>query len=97
MSTKAVFTMKLDAELRDAFKEAAASDDRPAAQIVRELMRGYINERRQARAYNEFVRRKVEVARKQQTAGQYVTHEEVEAEAAKRRAELLRRADEMGL
>ncbi len=89
--------MKLDPELHDAFKAAAASDDRPAAQVVRELMRRYIDERRQAQVYDEFVRDKVETARNQKAVGQYITHEEVEAEAARRRAELLRRADKMGL
>ena len=38
MSTKAVFTMKLEPELRDTFMAEAAADDRPAAQVVRELI-----------------------------------------------------------
>ncbi len=54
MSTKAVFTMKLEPELRDTFMAEAAADDRPAAQVVRELMRDYINQRREAREYDEF-------------------------------------------
>lgn len=60
-------------------------------------MRDYVEDRRQAREYNEFLRRKVAVARKQKAAGQYVTHEAVEAEPRKREAKLLRRAGEMGL
>ena len=35
MAKEAVFTMKLEPELRAAFMEAAASDDRPASQVVR--------------------------------------------------------------
>ena len=94
MSTKAVFTMKLEPELRDAFMAEAAADDRPAAQVVRELMRDYINRRRHAREYDNYLRRKVEIARAQRDAGLHFSQEEVEAEAAIRRAELLRRADE---
>ncbi|MBD1536545.1 antitoxin of toxin-antitoxin stability system [Xanthomonas citri pv. citri] len=97
MSTKAVFTMKLEPELRDTFMAEAAADDRPAAQVVRELMRDYITRRREAREYDDFVRRKVEVARKQRDAGLHFSNEEVEADAAARRVDLLRRAGEAGL
>lgn len=47
MSDKAVFTMKLEPELREAFMAAAEADHRPASQVVRELMRGYIERQRQ--------------------------------------------------
>jgi len=69
MTTKVVFTMKLEPELRDTFMAEAAADDRPAAQVVRELMRGYIEQRRQAREYDAYLHRKVEVARTDKTAG----------------------------
>ncbi len=97
MSTKAVFTMKLEPDLRDTFMAEAAADDRPAAQVVRELMRDYINQRREAREYDEFLRRKVEVARRQRDAGLHVSNEEVEADGTARRVDLLRRAGEAGL
>lgn len=60
MSTKAVFTMKLEPELRDEFMAATTEDDRPASQVVRELMRDYIKQRRQAREYDDYLQRKVE-------------------------------------
>ena len=41
MAKEAVFTMKLEPELRDAFMAAAKAADRPASQIVREFMRDY--------------------------------------------------------
>lgn len=97
MSTKAVFTMKLEPELRDTFMAEVAADDRLAAQVVRELMRDYITRRREAREYDEFLRRKVERARVSMRAGIGISQEDVEAEAAIRRAELLRRADEASL
>ncbi|MBX3531392.1 MAG: antitoxin of toxin-antitoxin stability system [Rhizobiaceae bacterium] len=94
MAKEAVFTMKLEPELRDAFMAAAAEVDRPASQIVRDLMRGYVEKLRDEREYVEFVRRKVEKARKSIEAGRGRSNEEVSAHFAKKRAELRRRAAE---
>ncbi len=58
--------------------------------MPREMMRDYIDRRTQEREYAEFLRRKVAVAKAQQATGLHASHEEVEAEAAMRRAELLR-------
>jgi predicted transcriptional regulator len=74
MAKEAVFTLKLEPELRDAFMAAAAAADRPASQIVREFMRDYV---RQDREYVEFLRRKVEKARASIAAGRVYTDEEV--------------------
>lgn len=90
MAKEAVFTMKLEPELRDAFMTAAATADRPASQIVREFMRDYVQ---QDKEYVEFLRRKVEKARQSIVDGKWSGHEEVEARAAARRAELQRRID----
>lgn len=91
MSKQAVFTMKLEPELRENFMAEAAGEDRPASQVVRELMRGYIEQRRQAREYDNYLRHKVEAARKQRESGLHFSNEEVEAEATARRVELLQR------
>ena len=91
MSTKAVFTMKLEPELRDEFMAATTEADRPASQVVRELMRDYIKQRRQVHEYDDYLRHKVDVARRQRDAGLHFSNEEVEAEAVARRVELLRR------
>ncbi|QDC01940.1 antitoxin of toxin-antitoxin stability system [Mesorhizobium sp. 8] len=82
MAKEAVFTMKLEPELRDAFMAAAAAADRPASQIVREFMRDYVQ---QDREYVEFLRRKVEKARQSIAEGKWSTQEEVGARAAIRR------------
>lgn len=87
MSTKTVFTMKLEPELRDTFMAEAAAEDRPAAQVMRELMRGYIAQRRQAREYDDYLRRKVETARSSMRAGQGRSNDEVEAAFAARRSQ----------
>lgn len=92
MAKEAVFTMKLEPELRDAFMAAAAAADRPASQIVREFMRDYVQ---QDREYIEFLRRKVEISRAEFAAGLSFSQEEVDAEAAKRRESLLRKAVEV--
>ena len=90
MTTKTVFTMKLEPELRDSFMAEATADDRPAAQVVRELMRGYITQRRHAREYNAYLHRKVEVARADKQAGHSFSNNEIEAEFSAVRDELLR-------
>ncbi|TSD84833.1 antitoxin of toxin-antitoxin stability system [Mycobacterium sp. KBS0706] len=94
MPKEAVFTMKLEAELRDAFMAEAEATHRPASQVMRELMREFVQRRREEREYDDFLRRKVEIARASMRAGRGRSNEEVEAEFAARRAELLREADE---
>ncbi|AHK80098.1 antitoxin of toxin-antitoxin stability system [Ectothiorhodospira haloalkaliphila] len=85
MKKEAVFTMKLEAELRADFMAEVAEEDRPASQVVRELMRDYIKQRRQAREYDEYLRRKVEAGRDSARAGRGRSHDEVEARFAVKR------------
>jgi predicted transcriptional regulator len=42
MSKEAQMSIKMESELHDKFMAVAASEHRPAAQIVRDLMRAYI-------------------------------------------------------
>ena len=91
MPKDAVFTMKLEPELREQFMAAAEAAHRPASQVLRELMREFLQRQRETREYNEFLHRKVELARAQAHAGRSYSNEEVEAEFAARRAELLRK------
>lgn len=88
MPKEAVFTMKLEPELRDAFMAEAEADHRPASQVVRELMRDYIRQRREARDHEAFLRRKVEIARASMHAGHGRSNDEVEADFAARRTAL---------
>ena len=94
MPKDAVFTMKLEPELRDEFMAAAEAAHRPASQVVRELMREFVRRHREARGYDDFLRRKIEVARAQKVAGQHYSNDDVEAEAAARVAQLLHEADQ---
>ena len=86
MSKQAVFTMKLEPELRDEFMAEAEVAHRPASQILRELMREFVQRQREAREYDDFLRRKVETARISMQAGEGLSNDEVEAEFATRRA-----------
>ena len=86
MSKEAVFTMKLEAELRDEFMAEAEASHRPASQVLRELMREFVERQRQAREYDAFVGRKVEAGRASMRAGVGRSNEEVEAKFAARRA-----------
>jgi hypothetical protein len=86
--------MKLDPELRDAFMAEAEAADRPASQIVRELMRQFIQHQRETRQYDDYLRHKVETARKSMREGRGQSNEKVEAVFTARRKELLRKADE---
>lgn len=82
MSKEAVFTMKLEPELREAFMAEAEASHRPASQIVRELMREFVKRQREAREYDEFLRQKVEIGRAQARAGHGETNDKVEARFA---------------
>jgi predicted transcriptional regulator len=86
MSKEAVFTMKLESELRAEFIAVAEAEHRPASQIVRELMRGYISRKRQEQEYQDFLRGKVEAGRAEMLAGEGRSNDEVEADFAARRA-----------
>lgn len=85
MTKEAVFTLKLEQELRSAFMAEAVKEDRPASQIMRELMRRYIEESRQRREYDDFLQRKVDAGRISVRADQGRFNAVVEAEFAARR------------
>ena len=85
MSKEAVFTMKLEPELRAAFMAEAEAAHRPASQVLRELMRDFITQQRQTREYEEFLHHKVENARGSMSAGHGKSNDEIEAAFAARR------------
>lgn len=90
MSKDAVFTMKLEPALRDEFMEATEAAHRPASQVVRELMREFVQRQREAREYDEFLRHKVELARVSKDAGRGRSNDAVDARFAARRAKAAR-------
>lgn len=86
MSKDAVFTMKLEPELREEFMAAADALHRPASQIVLELMREFVRKQQEANEYDEYLRAKIEAGRASIRAGTGTTHDEVEALFAARRS-----------
>ncbi len=46
MSKEVQMTFRVEPELRTAFSDAALLEDRPAAQVLRELMRAYVKQSR---------------------------------------------------
>ncbi len=92
MPKEAVFTMKLEPELRDEFMAEAEASHRPASQVVRELMREFVRRQREARQYDEFLRRKVNKARASVRAGRGRSNSEVEKTFSSRRAKTEKRA-----
>lgn len=96
MQKEAVFTMKIEPDLRDAFKAEAEAEHRSASQVARDLMREFVHHKQEARAYDELLRRKVEVARASAKAGLRLPNEDVEMEFAERRKEMLNRVGEVG-
>jgi len=88
MPKEAVFTLKLEAELRDEFMAEAEAAHQPASQVARELFREYVRRQREARDYDNFLRQKVEAGRASIRAGKGATNQEVEAAFAARRARM---------
>lgn len=86
MSKEAVFTMKLEPELRAEFMAEAQASHRPASQVLRELMREFVQRQRETREYNQYFSRKVDAGRASMRAGRGRPNEELEAEFAARRA-----------
>ena len=88
MSKEAVFTMKLEPELRAEFIAEAEAAHRPASQVLRELMREFVQRQRDAREYDEFLRNKIEMGRASMQANRGRSNDNVEATFAARRAQL---------
>lgn len=62
MSKDAVFTVKLESELRDAFLAEAAATERPASQLVREFMREFVRSQKEMREHDGWFRAEVQKA-----------------------------------
>jgi predicted transcriptional regulator len=89
MSKEAVFTMKLEADLRSEFMAEADAARRPASQVMRELMREFVQRQRDARDYDDFLKIKVEAGRASMRAGLGKSNDEVEAAFAARREHVM--------
>ena len=59
MPKEAVFTIKLESDLRDAFAAEAAATHRSASDLVRAFMREFVKRQREAREHDAWFRAKV--------------------------------------
>uniref|UniRef100_UPI0026B7B2F3 antitoxin of toxin-antitoxin stability system n=1 Tax=Sphingomonas populi TaxID=2484750 RepID=UPI0026B7B2F3 len=84
--------MKLEPDLRAEFMAAAEASHRPASQVVRELMREFVQRQQAQSAHSIFLHRKVEAARLSVDDGHGRSNEAVEADFAPRRAGISDRA-----
>jgi predicted transcriptional regulator len=88
MAKEAVFTVKLEAELRDAFAVEAAATHQSGSQLVREFMREFVQRRRDAREHDAWFRREVEAGVQEADAPQaaWDSQETVKRQSATKRA-----------
>ena len=88
------FTFRVDDELKAAFAEVAAMQDRTAAQLLRALMRGAVRQWRDSQQHDEWFRSEVEdaLARADEPGVERVPHDHVVSSWQQQRAELERRA-----
>jgi predicted transcriptional regulator len=86
--SESTFTFRVDDTLKTAFSDVAKQQDRTEAQLLCDLMREYVAKNQHDAEYDAWFRRKVEAGEKAYREGQFVSHEEVEADAAARRAML---------
>jgi predicted transcriptional regulator len=62
MPKEAVFTLKLESELRDAFAAEASATHRAASDLVRTFMREFVQRQREVREHDAWFRAKVQEA-----------------------------------
>lgn len=94
MTKATMFTLKLEPELRDAFVAEAQAAHRPASQVVRELMREFIQRQHESREQDAWMRAEIEqgIREADDPGVPRIPNEEVEADWRRQRAELVKRA-----
>ncbi|ECC3818900.1 hypothetical protein AIE71_24105 [Salmonella enterica subsp. enterica] len=80
-------SLRIDAELKDAFMAAAKSMDRNGSQLIRDFMRQTVE-----RQHNAWFREQVNAGRQQLERGEVLPHDMVEASAAAWRNEMMKKA-----
>jgi len=86
---EATFTFRVDETLKSEFTTAAKASDRTGAQLLRDFMREFIKKEQEAAEYDQWLRQKVEAGRAEAAQGRVISAEDVEAEAAKWRKDIL--------
>ena len=89
--SKTTFTFRIDETLKEAFSTAAKARDRTSAQLLRDFMRDFVLHQQEAAAHDAWFHRQVQIGQDAANAGDLITAEEVEAEAAAWRAAIRRK------
>lgn len=89
--TESTFTFRVDDSLKTEFSQAAKAKDRTGAQLLRDYMREFVRQQQEVDAHDDWFRREVQRGIDEANAGDVVSAEEVEAEAAAWRAEMQRK------
>lgn len=91
MTDGAVFSIEVETELHDEFVAELQAADRPAAEVMQELMRAFVERQREKREYKAFLQAKVDRAMESVRAGRGRSNEEVSRAFAAKRAVLAAR------
>ncbi|ASG19529.1 hypothetical protein [Nitrospirillum viridazoti] len=89
--TETTFTFRVDEALKAAFAEAAKTNDRTGAQLLRDYMRDFVRKQQETADYDAWFRAKVQAGIDADDAGDVLSAEEVEAEAETWRAAMRRK------
>ena len=88
------FNFRVPADLKADFKAAAETEDRPAAQVIREFMRDYVERHKPEPGYDEWFRQQVQEALDDDSPG--IPHEQVMREMRERLEARIARASKRG-
>ena len=80
--TQGTFTFRVDEHLKGEFTQLAKAQDRSGAQLLRTFMRDYIESQKAIQEHDRWFRDQVHVGLAAAEAGELLSAEEVEAEAA---------------
>ena len=94
MVAESTFTFRVDEELKAAFAEVAASQERSAAQLLRVLMKDAVHRDRELREHDRWFRGEIEhaVTEADDPATARLAHESVRSSWQQQRAAIERRA-----
>jgi len=91
--SEATITIRVDEALKNEFAKAAKSRDRTGAQLLRDFMRSYVREQKAQTEHEAWFHRQVQAGQQAADAGELLTSDAVEADAAAWRAHIQQKLD----
>jgi predicted transcriptional regulator len=81
MADVTTFTFEVEEDLKKAFSEATEAQQSNDADVLRDFMRGYVEQQRNdTEGYDAWFRRKVQAAINAANAGEVISGDDIEAE-----------------